>query len=171
LRRHPLTQKKSKKAENLVSFGFSVLLIVQLQHYKQSVTTLRIEGSHTVGDRSPLVAALVVRRGSNGGSTLPLVVVVGEGAPSEQRALHVLWRWPSHGSEGVPSSSDIRLVGVERGADPALGGSHPVASALPWTTLASGVEIGLPDGSRDSWWSVWPDDGGATPGGSGEESH
>jgi hypothetical protein len=50
-----------------------------------------------------------------------------------------------------------------------FGVARPVASALPWTTSASGAEIGLPDGSRDSWWSVRPGDRGAMPDGSRDE--
>jgi hypothetical protein len=95
-----------------------------------------------VGDRSPLAAVLIVRCGSTGGSTSSSVVAAGEGDPLERRALHVLRRWPSHGSEGGPPSSDIRLVGGERDADPVLRVAHPMASALPWTTSASGAEIG-----------------------------
>jgi hypothetical protein len=80
------------------------------------------------------------------------------------------WR-PSHGSEGGPPSSDVCLRGGERGADPTLRATCPIVSALPWSTSASRVEIGSPDGSGDSWWSVRPGDGGATPGGSGDEGH
>jgi hypothetical protein len=76
------------------------------------------------------------------------------------------WR-PSQGSEGDPPSSDIRLGGGEHSADPALEVARPVASAFPWTTSASGVEIGLLDGSRNSWRSVRPCDGGAASSGSG----
>jgi hypothetical protein len=122
-------------------------------------------------DGSPLEAALIVGHGRRGGSTLPSVVAASDGDPSERRALHVLWRWPSHESEGGPLSSEVRLVGGECGTDPTLVTARPVASALPWTTSASGVEIGSPGGSRDSWWSVHPGDGGAVPGGSGEEGH
>jgi hypothetical protein len=78
------------------------------------------------------------------------------------------WR-PSQGSEGDPPSSDIRLGGGEHSADPALEVARPVASAFPWTTSASGVEIGLLDGSRNSWRSVRPCDGGAASSGSGDE--
>jgi hypothetical protein len=46
-----------------------------------------------------------------------------------------------------------------------FGAACPMASTLPWTTSASGVKIGSPDGSRDSWWSVRPGDG------SGDEGH
>jgi hypothetical protein len=102
-----------------------------------------------VCDGSPLAAALIVGRVSNGGSTSPSVVAAGEGDPSDRRARHVLRRWTSHGSEDDPPRSDVVLVGGERGTDPALGATRPVASVLPWTTLASGVEIRLPGGSGD----------------------
>jgi hypothetical protein len=69
---------------------------------------------------------------------------------------------------GGPLSSDVCLVGGERDADLALRAARPLASALPWTTSALGAEIWSPGGSGDSWWSVWPGDGGAAPGGSGE---
>jgi hypothetical protein len=98
-----------------------------------------------------------------------LVVVAGEGDPSERRALRVLRRWPSHGSKGDPPSSDVCLVGGDHDADPALGAERPMASALPCTTSASEAEIGSPGGSGESWWSVWPNDGGVTPSGSGKE--
>jgi hypothetical protein len=124
-----------------------------------------------VGDGSPLTAMLIVERGSRGGSTSLSVVAAGEGDPSEWRALCVLRQWPSHGSEGGPPSSDIRLIGVERVADLALRAARPMASALPWMTSASWAEIGSPGGSGGSWWSVRPGDGGAAPGGSGEEGH
>jgi hypothetical protein len=105
------------------------------------------------------------------GSLLASVVAAGEGDSLEQRALRVLRRWPSHGSEGGPLSSDVCLTGGEHGADPALGAARPVMSALPWTTSASTAEIGSPGGSGDSWWSVQPGDGGAAPSGSGKEGH
>jgi hypothetical protein len=38
---------------------------------------------------------------------------------------------------------------------------QPLGLCVPWTELGSEVEIGSPDGSRDSWWSVQPGDGGA----------
>jgi hypothetical protein len=98
--------------------------------------------------------------GIRGGSTSPPVVIVGEGDTSEWRALRILRRWPSHGSEGSPLSSDVHLVGGERDADPALEAARPVASDLPWMTSASGAEIGWPGGFGGSWWSVWPGDGG-----------
>jgi hypothetical protein len=72
--------------------------------------------------------------------------------------LRVLRWWPSHGSEGGPPGSDIRLGGAECGADPALLVARPVASTLPWMTSASGAEIGSPDRSGDSWRSVRPCD-------------
>jgi hypothetical protein len=85
-----------------------------------------------VGDGSPLAATLIVRRGSRGGSTSPSVVTAGEGAPSEQRALHVLRRWPSHGSKGGPPSSDI-----------CLGVARPVASTLGLRVWRSGRPVDL----------------------------
>jgi hypothetical protein len=141
------------------------------QHSKQSVTTLGIGGRRIVGDGSPLAAVLIVGRGSTGGSTSPSVVATGEGDTSEWRALCVLRQWPSHGSEGGPSSSDICLVGGEHDTDLALRAERPMPSALPWTTSASRVEIRSPGGYGDSWWSVRPSDGGAAPSGSGEDSH
>jgi hypothetical protein len=122
-----------------------------------------------VCDGSPLAAMLIIGHGSRGGSTSPSVVTAGEGDPSERRAMRVLRWWPSHGSKCSPQSSDVYLVGGERGADPALRAARPMASALPWMTSASGAEIRSPNRSGDSWWSVWPSDGGAVPGGSSEE--
>jgi hypothetical protein len=75
--------------------------------------------------------------------------------------LHILQRQP-HGSEGGRLDSDVRLRGGEHDADPSLDVARPVASA-------SGAEIGSPDGSGHSWWSVRPCDGGAPPGGSRDE--
>jgi hypothetical protein len=74
-----------------------------------------------VCDESPLAAVLIVGHGSRGGSTSPSVVIVGEGDPSKRRALCVLRWWPSHGSKGGPSRSEVCLVGGEHGVDPALG--------------------------------------------------
>jgi hypothetical protein len=60
--------------------------------------------------------------------------------------------WPSHGSEGGPPSSDVCLIGGERGVDLALRAAHLVASALPWMMSASGrrssrpVDLGTHDG-------------------------
>jgi hypothetical protein len=78
--------------------------------------------------------------------------------------LRILRRWTPHGSEGGPPSNDVRLGGGECGIDPALGVVHLVMSA-------SGVEIGSPDGSGDSWWSVRPSNGGAATGGSRDKGH
>jgi hypothetical protein len=122
-----------------------------------------------VGVGSVLAAALIIGRGSRGGSTSLLVVATSERDPSERRALHVLRQWPFHGSRGGPPSSDVRLVGGEHDADPVLKDARPVASALPWTMSASRAEVGSLGGSEDSWWSVRPGDGGAAPNGSGEE--
>jgi hypothetical protein len=71
---------------------------------------------------------------------------------------------------GGPPSRDVCLRGGERSTDPALGAMRPMASTLPWMVLGSEVEIGSPNGSRDSWWSVQPGDGGAMLGGSRDES-
>jgi hypothetical protein len=79
--------------------------------------------------------------------------------------LRVMWRWPSHGLEGGPLCSDVRLRGIERGAVPVLG------LRIPWMTSASRAEIGSPDGYGASWQSVRPSDGGAAPGGYGDEGH
>jgi hypothetical protein len=67
-------------------------------------------GTHTVGNGSPLVAALVVGHGNRGGSTSPSGVTA------------ILRQRTPHGSEGGPPSNDVRLGGGECGADPALGG-------------------------------------------------
>jgi hypothetical protein len=116
-----------------------------------------------MGDGSPLAAALIVGRGSRGGSTSSSVVIVDEGDPSERRALRVLRLWPSHGSEGSPLSSNVCLIGGERGANPALEAARPMVSTLPWTMSALRAEIGSSGGSGDSWWSVQPADGGWRP--------
>jgi hypothetical protein len=42
---------------------------------------------------------------------------------------------------------------------------------VPCMMSASGAEIGSPDGYGASWQSVRPSDGGAAPGGSGDEGH
>jgi hypothetical protein len=121
-----------------------------------------------VGNRSPLA---VVWRGSRGGSTSSSGVIAGEGDPLGRSAWRVcnLWGYASCGSG--PPSSGVCLEGGERGADLALGAACPMAAVLPWMMLSSRAEIGSPDGSEDSWWSVQPDDGGPTSVGSGDKGH
>jgi hypothetical protein len=70
-----------------------------------------------MGDGSLRATTLIIGCGSRGQSTSPSVVTTGEGDPSERRALRVLQQWPSHGSEGDPLSSNVHLIGGERGAD------------------------------------------------------
>jgi hypothetical protein len=123
-----------------------------------------------VGDGSLLAASLIIGCGSRGGSTLLSWVVAGERDPSRRRARHRCSPWGYVSCGGGPPSSDIRLRGGERGTDLALGVARPMASALPWMTSASGVEIRSADGSGDSWWSVWPCDRGAPLSGSGDEA-
>jgi hypothetical protein len=91
-------------------------------------------------------------------------------------------RWPSCSSSGVGTGVDRHhrqrsssVKGIHRGgvcgANAAHGAAHLAVAALPWMTPASGTEIGSPDGSGDSWWSVRPGNGGAAPGGSGDKGH